>query len=358
MEFPLKRFSTEWIGVVGLVLGLTARVHAQNPAPPPTDEFEQHYQAGASLYEAGSFLAATERLQAAYRIHPMPTLLINIGQAFRKAGLAQQALAYYERFFQVEPNPAPDVRAEVEGFIAQAQASLTDKVDNLLPEKMGTASHSHIGSSGYGLYVEGGGGPTPMETFHPDLGSSKPQGSGWFGSFNNTLQTGGGGYWAYRGILKIGIGVRGGKLVAASGYGDPNIIDVLIAESCLATGHATWRWSRAIGLVGPQACARPLVSYIDGQGSAGTGQTHFITGWGGGFEGQVSPVGIRFGSSSQSAILQAYVASGIRVLPKSVITTPGEVTETLTPLVGDRDLRLAGYLIFGVKLAFESFSRN
>lgn len=351
----MKRFSSEWIGVIGLLLGLTVRAHAQESASPLTSDFEQHYQAGASLYEAGWFLAATEQLLAAYHIHPIPTLLINIGQAFRKAGLVQQALAYYERFFQIEPNPPPEVRAEVEGFIAQAKASLANKAENLLAEKTGNASQLHIGRFGYGLYVEGGGGPTPIETFHPDLGSHKPQGSGWFGSFADVLQTGGGGYWTYRGILKIGIGIRGGKLVEANGLGAPNIIDVLIAESCLATGHATWRWSSTIGLVGPQACARPLVSYIDGQGSAGLGLTHFISGWGGGFEGQISLVGIRFGSASQRGILQAYAASGVRVLPKSVMTTPGEVTETLVPLVGDRDLRLTGYLSFGVKLAFESF---
>lgn len=362
----MKKYSSEWIVVIGLIFGLTARVHAQNPAPPPIDEFEQHYQAGASLYEAGWFLAAAERLQAAYRIHPMPTLLINIGQAFRKAGFAQQALSYYERFLQVEPNPPPDVRAEVASFIAHAQASLAESADNSLPEKMGQASLLRMGRFGYGLYVEGGGGPAPIATSHPDEGIQTSNGGGWFGSSHNVLLAGGGAYWTYRSILKVGLGVRGGRLIAIAdnGRGDPRIIDILIPEICIATGRATWRWISEIGLTNLQACVRPLVSYIEGTATVPGPAGRSVHGWGGGVEGQFIPFSLRFGQTTHSGMLQPYVAAGTIVYPESIEPLrddrgmPIEKLYESQSVIRNRTMHLAGYLNFGIKLTFEAFPTN
>lgn len=362
----MKKFSSEWIGIIGIVLGMTDRVHAQNPTPSPGDEFEQHYQAGASLYDAGWFLAASERLQAAYRIHPMSTLLINIGQAFRKAGFAAQALFYYEKFFQVEPSPAPEVRSEVEGFIAQAQASLAESADNSLPAKAGQASLPATGRFGYGLYVEGGGGPAPTTTSHPDEGNRSAAGGGWFNSSYNVLFAGGGVYWTYRSILKMGIGGRGGRLIARSenGRGDPIIIDILISETCIATGRATWRWTSEIGLSNLQFCIRPLASYIEGVATLPDSAGRRIHGWGGGIEGQFIPFSLRFGQMTHSGMIQPYVAAGTVVYPESIEPIRDDRSmiveklyegQTMSP---NRTLHLVGYLNFGVKLTFEAFPAN
>lgn len=65
-------------------------------------------------FQKKEFLQAAEELHTAYAIEPKPLLLFNIGQSYRRAGRAQEALAAYERFIHDEPTSP--LRPEAEGY--------------------------------------------------------------------------------------------------------------------------------------------------------------------------------------------------------------------------------------------------
>lgn len=86
--------------------------------------FKEHYQQGLTHYEAGRYPEALRSFEEAYAIQPLPRLLINIGQAHRRLGHPRDALTCFERFFQQEPAPPPEVRARVEGYMEAIRQQL------------------------------------------------------------------------------------------------------------------------------------------------------------------------------------------------------------------------------------------
>ncbi|PSM31699.1 hypothetical protein BVG81_004030 [Haliangium sp. UPWRP_2] len=106
--------------LLGAFLGLTAPALAKGNK----SSFKEHYEKGVSLYEAGNFEGAITELQAAYALKQLPKLLLNIGQAHRKLGHAKDALGFYEFYLRVEPNPKPEIRTELERYIAQTKDML------------------------------------------------------------------------------------------------------------------------------------------------------------------------------------------------------------------------------------------
>jgi len=59
---------------------------------------------GIAAQDDGDYTAAIERFEAAYRRVPHPVLLFNLGQAHRLAGNLAQALRYYQRYLEVDPD--------------------------------------------------------------------------------------------------------------------------------------------------------------------------------------------------------------------------------------------------------------
>ncbi len=88
------------------------------------DAFQDHLDQAVSLYKGGQYEDAIKEFQAAYAMRQMPRLLLNLGQAHRKLGHAREALGYYEFYLRVEPSPKPELRTELEGYIAQARAMI------------------------------------------------------------------------------------------------------------------------------------------------------------------------------------------------------------------------------------------
>jgi hypothetical protein len=54
-------------------------------------------------FERGDYSAAAAALEQAYTREPLPVLLFNVGQAYRKASRYAEALEAYERFLKVAP---------------------------------------------------------------------------------------------------------------------------------------------------------------------------------------------------------------------------------------------------------------
>jgi hypothetical protein len=88
------------------------------------DQADLHYKRALKYYESKDYPRAIKEFQAAYRVRQLPRILLNIGQVYRKLGMASTALKFYEHYLRVEPSPKPEIKAEVDRYIAQTRAML------------------------------------------------------------------------------------------------------------------------------------------------------------------------------------------------------------------------------------------
>ncbi len=94
------------------------------PCPAGAEETaDGHEEEGARLYQDKEYERAIKEFQAAYSLTPQPRFLFNIGQSYRRLGLSQEAMDFYERYLQEEPHPDPTIKADLKVYIAQAQAA-------------------------------------------------------------------------------------------------------------------------------------------------------------------------------------------------------------------------------------------
>lgn len=85
----------------------------------------EHLRRSVEAFQAKDFMRAADELKAAYRQDPKPLLLFNVGQAYRRAGKAQEALDAYESFLRADPkNP---LRPETEGYCNDMRALLVEQ---------------------------------------------------------------------------------------------------------------------------------------------------------------------------------------------------------------------------------------
>lgn len=101
-----------------------AQPAAARPPQGGDDAFQVRYDRSRALYQEGRYEECISELQAAYRLRQLPRLLLNIGHAYRKLGRAREALSHYQLYLQVEADPRPEIRADVERGMAQARALL------------------------------------------------------------------------------------------------------------------------------------------------------------------------------------------------------------------------------------------
>jgi tetratricopeptide (TPR) repeat protein len=103
--------------------GYQALPGPNDPEPPPAGEVlpaadpvssAEHLRRSVEAFQSKDFLRAAAELRAAYRQDPKPLLLFNIGQAYRRAGRAQEALDAYEQFLRADPKSP--LRPETEGY--------------------------------------------------------------------------------------------------------------------------------------------------------------------------------------------------------------------------------------------------
>lgn len=91
-------------------------------APPAADAqtspgFEHIYQLGVRFYKQGQYEPALALLREAYHLRPLPRLLYNLGQAYRKLARRDEARDCFELFLRAEPKLAPAVQEEVEQYL-------------------------------------------------------------------------------------------------------------------------------------------------------------------------------------------------------------------------------------------------
>ncbi|HMU39225.1 MAG TPA: hypothetical protein PKE31_09550 [Pseudomonadota bacterium] len=83
--------------------------------------FASAYEAARKAYSSGDYQAAIPFLQAAYAVRPLPALLYNIGQAYRKLGKWSEAHVYLELYRKVHPGMTPETAAELDALLVEAR---------------------------------------------------------------------------------------------------------------------------------------------------------------------------------------------------------------------------------------------
>jgi tetratricopeptide (TPR) repeat protein len=96
--------------------------------PPPLGsplslvEAQEAKNKASQLFHENKFKEAAELLRIAYLGDPRPILLFNAGQAYRKAEMAQEAVAMYKEFLSLVPDHP--LAAETQGYIKDMEALL------------------------------------------------------------------------------------------------------------------------------------------------------------------------------------------------------------------------------------------
>lgn len=62
-----------------------------------------HHARATQLFQEQKFAQAAQELERVYTLEPKPLYLFNIAQAYRRAGIADKALAAYEQFVNIAP---------------------------------------------------------------------------------------------------------------------------------------------------------------------------------------------------------------------------------------------------------------
>lgn len=136
-------------------------------------DFRHHYDRALALYRAADYAAAIVAFQRAYALRQLPRLLLNLGQAHRKLGHAQEALDCYRLYLRAEPAPPPEVKADLDGFIAQTQA-LLDAAARLQPAGEGGSRPPASGGASPPSSAPVLGTSPPGRAPAPDSSSSSP----------------------------------------------------------------------------------------------------------------------------------------------------------------------------------------
>jgi tetratricopeptide (TPR) repeat protein len=88
-------------------------------------EAKARFAAGQSHYNLNEFNDALREFKEAYRLHPDPVFLYNLGQCERQLGHHEEAIRFYRTFLREEPK-APN-RQEVLNKIAELEETIKNK---------------------------------------------------------------------------------------------------------------------------------------------------------------------------------------------------------------------------------------
>lgn len=109
--------------VIGFLCALASGAWAQNIK----EQAKQHVADGLAAQKAGRFDDAVAAYQRAYDLVPHPELLFNLGQAYRLKGDRAAAIAHYERYLAIEPKGRLSKEAKAWLKKLSAEQSAEDK---------------------------------------------------------------------------------------------------------------------------------------------------------------------------------------------------------------------------------------
>jgi len=91
----------------------------------------QHFASGQDAFAQSKFELAAKEFQAAYDITHDPSMLVNIGESWQRAGDGKKALEGYRAYLAAQPQ-APD-RNEIEGRIKTIESALAGPAPGTTP---------------------------------------------------------------------------------------------------------------------------------------------------------------------------------------------------------------------------------
>lgn len=106
-----------------LILLVSAVMLQAHPALCEEESAATYEEEGARLFLSKSYEGAIKQFTQAYRLDPKPQYLFNIGQSYRKLGLAAEASEYYQRYLHDEQKIDPTIYADLTTYIDQYYAS-------------------------------------------------------------------------------------------------------------------------------------------------------------------------------------------------------------------------------------------
>jgi hypothetical protein len=121
---------------VVMVLALATPVVAAPKKPEPTDkqkEADRHFKSGVALYKEAKYAEALAEFERAYEIEPHPLVLYNIATCHRELSHYGEAVKYYQRFLsegkgKVPPGRLKEAQSELDGVLARiARVTITIK---------------------------------------------------------------------------------------------------------------------------------------------------------------------------------------------------------------------------------------
>lgn len=123
--------------VVGLLLAALGAGRARAAEPAGGDDSQNasdpclndtlcrgHYDEARQAYKDKRYEEALKEYRAAYERRQAPWLLINVGRTLQRLGRLDESLDYYQRYLRADPNPKPEVKTRVEGYIDQVKAGI------------------------------------------------------------------------------------------------------------------------------------------------------------------------------------------------------------------------------------------
>ena len=106
-----------------LVLIVSVLILQAHPAHCEEESAAIYEEEGARLFISKSYEGAIKQFNLAYRLDPKPQYLFNIGQSYRKLGLAAEATEYYQRYLHDEKKIDPTIYADLTTYIDQYYVS-------------------------------------------------------------------------------------------------------------------------------------------------------------------------------------------------------------------------------------------
>jgi tetratricopeptide (TPR) repeat protein len=105
-----------------IFLLVASNAFAQQPTPSALEDARSHHRKAVVHFNLDEWKPAAEEFKEAYRLHPDPLFLYNIGQCYRKLGDNGEAISFYKKYLRAAPTA--NNRVEVERRIEELEAAV------------------------------------------------------------------------------------------------------------------------------------------------------------------------------------------------------------------------------------------
>ncbi len=107
------------VALLGLLT--TSSLRAAPPETTAGASFRETYERAGRLYAAKDYTAAIPVLHAAYAIQPVPQLLFNIAQAYRRLEQWSSSRVYFEMYRMLLTSPTPEVLGSLDRVLVEVK---------------------------------------------------------------------------------------------------------------------------------------------------------------------------------------------------------------------------------------------